>query len=150
MPHVGFILERILTHTKSRTQPRKRRVKRLSSRPPAGIVSLRFGLGSTNYRLHSGTKSRARNHCGPVALSLWALLLRVWPRASSTWVRIGANAQEGRPGKYRCGRWETFHPGNASETGAARATVRVGGGVFSTRQVVIGRVFEDVNRNGPL
>ena len=26
--------------------------------------------------------------------------------------------------------------------------MRVGGGVFSTRQVIIGRVFEDVNRNG--
>jgi uncharacterized repeat protein (TIGR01451 family) len=62
-------------------------------------------------------------------------------------VRIGANAQEGDRDNVAVGRGD-FPSGEHSETGAARATVRVGGGVFSTRQVVIGRVFEDVNGNG--
>ena len=62
-------------------------------------------------------------------------------------VRIGANAREGDMENVAVGSG-IFPNGERSETGAARATVRVGGGVFSTRQVIIGRVFEDVNRNG--
>lgn len=62
-------------------------------------------------------------------------------------VRIGANAREGDMENVAVGSG-TFPNGERSETGAARAIVRVGGGVFSTRQVIIGRVFEDVNRNG--
>jgi uncharacterized repeat protein (TIGR01451 family) len=62
-------------------------------------------------------------------------------------VRIGANAREGDMENVAIGSG-TFPNGERSETGAARAIVRVGGGVFSTRQVIIGRVFEDVDRNG--
>ncbi|HEY8186346.1 MAG TPA: hypothetical protein VIF64_09770 [Pyrinomonadaceae bacterium] len=62
-------------------------------------------------------------------------------------VRIGANAREGNMENVAIGSG-TFPDGEKSETGAARAIVRVGGGVFSTRQIIIGRVFEDVNRNG--
>jgi uncharacterized repeat protein (TIGR01451 family) len=62
-------------------------------------------------------------------------------------VRIGANAREGDQENVAVGSG-TFGNGERTETGAARATVRVGGGVFSTRQVIIGRVFEDVNLNG--
>lgn len=62
-------------------------------------------------------------------------------------VRIGANAREGDMENVAFGSG-TFPGGERSDTGAARAIVRVGGGVFSTRQVIIGRVFEDVNRNG--
>ena len=62
-------------------------------------------------------------------------------------VRIGANAREGDMENVAIGSG-TFGNGERTETGAVRAIVRVGGGVFSTRQVIIGRVFEDVNRNG--
>ena len=62
-------------------------------------------------------------------------------------VRIGANAREGDSENVAVGSGD-FPSGEHTETGAARATVRVGGGVFSTRQLIIGRVFEDVNRNG--
>jgi len=62
-------------------------------------------------------------------------------------VRIGANAREGDMENVAIGSG-IFGGGERTETGAARAMVRVGGGVFSTRQVIIGRVFEDVNRNG--
>ncbi len=62
-------------------------------------------------------------------------------------VRVGANAREGEMENVASGSG-VFPNGDRSETGTARATVRVGGGVFSTHQVIIGRVFEDVNRNG--
>lgn len=62
-------------------------------------------------------------------------------------VRIGANAREGDRENVAIGSG-IFGSGERTETGAVRAIVRVGGGVFSTRQVIIGRVFEDVNRNG--
>lgn len=62
-------------------------------------------------------------------------------------VRIGVNTREGDNENVAIGSG-TFQNGDKTETGPARAVVRVGGGVFSTRQVILGRVFEDVNRNG--
>jgi uncharacterized repeat protein (TIGR01451 family) len=62
-------------------------------------------------------------------------------------VRIGANAREGNMENIAVGSGD-FPSGEHTDTGTARATVRVGGGIFSTRQVIIGRVFEDANRNG--
>jgi uncharacterized repeat protein (TIGR01451 family) len=62
-------------------------------------------------------------------------------------VRIGANARPGDRENVAVGSGD-FPSGERGTTGAARATVRVGGGVFSSQQVIIGRVYEDVNRNG--
>jgi len=62
-------------------------------------------------------------------------------------VRIGANAREGDQENVAIGAG-AFPNGERTETAAVRAIVHVGGGVFSTRQVIIGRVFQDVNRNG--
>ena len=62
-------------------------------------------------------------------------------------VRIGVNAREGDADNLAIAHG-VFASGEHTESGTARATVRVGGGAFSTRQVIIGRVFEDVNRNG--
>ncbi len=62
-------------------------------------------------------------------------------------VRIGANAQPGDRENVAIGSGE-YPSGERGATGTARATVRVGGGVFSSQQVIIGRVYEDVNRNG--
>ena len=62
-------------------------------------------------------------------------------------VRIGANARPGDRENVAIGSGD-FPSGERNATGAARATVRVGGGVFSSQQVIIGRVYEDVNRNG--
>lgn len=62
-------------------------------------------------------------------------------------VRIGANARPGDRENVAVGSGD-FPSGERGATGAARATVRVGGGVFSSQQVIIGRVYEDVNRNG--
>lgn len=62
-------------------------------------------------------------------------------------VRVGANAGEGER-ENTATAIGVFASGERNETAPARATVFVGGGVFSTRQVVVGRVFEDVNNNG--
>jgi uncharacterized repeat protein (TIGR01451 family) len=62
-------------------------------------------------------------------------------------VRIGANAREGRQENLAVA-VGAFPSGERSETQPARASVMVGGGAFSTRQILMGRVFEDVNGNG--
>jgi uncharacterized repeat protein (TIGR01451 family) len=62
-------------------------------------------------------------------------------------VRVGANAGEGERENTAVA-IGVFPSGERDETAPARATVFVGGGVFSTRQVVVGRVFEDANGNG--
>ncbi|MBD0371829.1 MAG: DUF11 domain-containing protein, partial [Pyrinomonadaceae bacterium] len=62
-------------------------------------------------------------------------------------VRVGVNARDGEQvntatasGRFASGETVTTQP--------AQATVRVGRGVFSTRQIIMGRVFEDANNNG--
>ncbi|HEX8710026.1 MAG TPA: hypothetical protein VF723_17425 [Pyrinomonadaceae bacterium] len=62
-------------------------------------------------------------------------------------VRIGANAHEGQQENLAVASG-LFPTGESSETAPARASVLVGGGAFSTRQILLGRVFEDVNGNG--
>jgi uncharacterized repeat protein (TIGR01451 family) len=62
-------------------------------------------------------------------------------------VRIGANAREGRQENLAVASG-AFASGEQSRTQPARASVTVGGGAFSTRQILMGRVFEDVNGNG--
>jgi uncharacterized repeat protein (TIGR01451 family) len=62
-------------------------------------------------------------------------------------VRVGANAREGRQENLATASG-AFPSGERTETRPARAVVQVGGGAFSTRQILLGRVFDDVNRNG--
>jgi uncharacterized repeat protein (TIGR01451 family) len=62
-------------------------------------------------------------------------------------VRIGANAREGSQENVAIASG-LFANGEQIQTAPARATVQVGSGVFSTRQIILGRVFEDVNGNG--
>ncbi|HYE65643.1 MAG TPA: hypothetical protein VD966_08670 [Pyrinomonadaceae bacterium] len=61
-------------------------------------------------------------------------------------VRIGVNAREGEQGNVAIASG-LFPSGERNETPPARASVNVSGGVFSTRQIILGRVFEDINRN---
>ncbi|HJU56270.1 MAG TPA: SdrD B-like domain-containing protein, partial [Pyrinomonadaceae bacterium] len=62
-------------------------------------------------------------------------------------VRVGANAHEGRQ-ENRAAASGLFLSGERTETMPATAAVQVGGGAFSTRQILLGRVYEDANRNG--
>ncbi|HKR13819.1 MAG TPA: hypothetical protein VJT15_17270 [Pyrinomonadaceae bacterium] len=62
-------------------------------------------------------------------------------------LRVGANAQEGERENVAIARG-LFPNGETIQTVAARAIVFVGRGAFSTRQVIVGRVFIDENHNG--
>ncbi len=62
-------------------------------------------------------------------------------------VRVGANATEGEHINSAVASGVQIS-GETLATQPAQASVRVRGGVFSMRQVVIGRVFEDRNGNG--
>jgi len=61
--------------------------------------------------------------------------------------RVGPNARVGEEENVAVssGRFAT---GETVKTTPARASVFVGGGVFTTRQIILGRVFVDENRNG--
>lgn len=61
-------------------------------------------------------------------------------------VRIGANARDGEQENVAIANGR-FSNGDLSQTTPARATVVVGRGAFSSRQIILGRVFVDVNRN---
>lgn len=69
-------------------------------------------------------------------------------RATVTYrVRVGANASEGE--HLNTAIASGVRPdGEPVTTEPARASVRVRAGIFSMRQIIIGRVFEDANRNG--
>jgi uncharacterized repeat protein (TIGR01451 family) len=62
-------------------------------------------------------------------------------------VRIGANAQEGNQFNQAVATGR-FPNGDQIQTDAARVSVYVGAGVFSMRQIILGRVYEDLNLNG--
>jgi uncharacterized repeat protein (TIGR01451 family) len=62
-------------------------------------------------------------------------------------VRIGANAREGEQFNTAQGTG-TLSLGEVVSTPVARAGVRVRRGVFSSQQLILGRVFEDANSNG--
>ena len=60
---------------------------------------------------------------------------------------MGANASEGEQVNVAQASG-TFPTGEQSVSTIARAIVRISTGVFSTRQVIVGRVFVDMNNNG--
>jgi uncharacterized repeat protein (TIGR01451 family) len=62
-------------------------------------------------------------------------------------VRIGANAREG-PQLNQAVAAGRFANGDLVQTDTARVSVYVGAGVFSARQIILGRVYEDRNLNG--
>jgi uncharacterized repeat protein (TIGR01451 family) len=62
-------------------------------------------------------------------------------------VRVGANAREGEQVNSAVATGK-FTNGETVSAAPARASVRVRRGVFSTQQVIVGRVFDDANANG--
>lgn len=62
-------------------------------------------------------------------------------------VRVGVNARDGDQVNTATASGR-FASGETVTTAPAQATVRVGRGVFSTRQIIMGRVFDDANGNG--
>ncbi|HKG15518.1 MAG TPA: SdrD B-like domain-containing protein, partial [Pyrinomonadaceae bacterium] len=69
-------------------------------------------------------------------------------RATLTYrVRVGANAREGQQFNTASATG-TLTGGERVSTPQARASVRVRRGVFSSQQVIVGRVYADANSNG--
>ncbi|HVF44079.1 MAG TPA: SdrD B-like domain-containing protein, partial [Pyrinomonadaceae bacterium] len=69
-------------------------------------------------------------------------------RATLTYrVRVGANARDGQQFNTASASG-TLTGGERVSTPQARASVRVRRGVFSSQQVIVGRVYVDANRNG--
>lgn len=62
-------------------------------------------------------------------------------------VRVGANAREGDQENLAVAS-AVFPSGEKTQSAQARATVFVSAGIFSTQQVLVGRVFVDTNGNG--
>jgi uncharacterized repeat protein (TIGR01451 family) len=62
-------------------------------------------------------------------------------------VRIGANAHQGQQFNQAVAAGR-FANGDPVQTDTARVSVYVGAGVFSARQIILGRVYEDRNLNG--
>lgn len=62
-------------------------------------------------------------------------------------VRVGVNARDGEQVNTAVASGR-FASGETLTTMPAKATVRIGRGVFSTRQIIMGRVFDDANNNG--
>ena len=62
-------------------------------------------------------------------------------------VRVGANASEGDQVNLAVAAG-TFPSGEQTVTATAHAIVKISAGAFSTRQVIVGRVFVDTNGNG--
>ena len=86
-----------------------------------------------------------RTQAGVVAR--WQCLALGMPGHAITYrVRIGVNAREGE--NYNSASvGGKFPSGESLQTPPARAAVRVSAGVFSMRQIIIGRVFVDSNGN---
>ncbi len=62
-------------------------------------------------------------------------------------VRVGANAHDGDQQNVAFAAGQ-FLSGEQTAAGPAIASVKLGSGVFSTRQIIVGRVFTDMNGNG--
>lgn len=62
-------------------------------------------------------------------------------------VRVGANAREGEQENVAVASG-LFPNGESIQSAAGRASIVVGRGAFSTRQIIVGRVFIDQNGNG--
>ncbi|HEX8070669.1 MAG TPA: isopeptide-forming domain-containing fimbrial protein [Pyrinomonadaceae bacterium] len=98
------------------------------------------GAGATARAVEPDVQGNALTfHLGPLAAGAQATL--------TYRVRIGVNAREGE--SVNSAFVAARDPLGAPVTSApARASVRVTRGIFSTRQIVLGRVFADANGNG--
>jgi uncharacterized repeat protein (TIGR01451 family) len=110
-------------------------------------VSFHYAPGTAALRVGADEQRRLEPEVAGNTLTFRLPALPAGASAQITYrVRVGANAREGdavnsavATGRYASGERVTTQP--------ARATVRVGAGVFSTRKIIIGRVFVDANGN---
>jgi uncharacterized repeat protein (TIGR01451 family) len=111
-------------------------------------TSFQFAPGTATVQKGTGTTETITPVTEGDALTFHLGQLQPGERASVSYrVRVGVNARAGEQvntaiasGRFASGENVTSSP--------AQATVRIGRGVFSTRQIIMGRVFEDANNNG--
>jgi uncharacterized repeat protein (TIGR01451 family) len=111
-------------------------------------TSFQYAVGTASMQKGSAQSTTLTPVVEGDALTFPLGQLQPGERATVTYrVRIGASAHDGDQinTAVASGR---FSSGEAITTTPAQATVRVGRGVFSMRQIIIGRVFEDANSNG--
>ncbi|HEX8745778.1 MAG TPA: SdrD B-like domain-containing protein [Pyrinomonadaceae bacterium] len=110
---------------------------------------------SFQYAVGTATLQKGASQSAPVvpvvegdALTFQLGQLQPGERATVSYrVRVGVNAGDGEQVNTATASGR-FASGERLTTTPAKATVRVGRGVFSTRQIIMGRVFEDANDNG--
>ncbi|MCA1614084.1 MAG: DUF11 domain-containing protein [Acidobacteria bacterium] len=110
--------------------------------------SFHYARGSGLVQVAPAAAQAAEPEVAGNTLTFRLAALAAGARATFTYrVRVGANAREGEAVNSAVAA-ALYSSGERVTTSAARATVRVGRGIFSTRQIVIGRVFVDANGNG--
>lgn len=110
--------------------------------------SFQFAQGSGTLQKGSAQSASLTPTYEGDALTFQLGVLQAGERATLSYrVRIGVNAREGDQINTAVGTGR-FATGENVSTPPAQATVRVGRGVFSTQQIIMGRVFEDANNNG--
>ena len=109
--------------------------------------SFHYAAGTAQLTVSPAPPQNVEPQVNGNALTFNVGTLAAGARASLVYrVRIGVNAQEGDQTNSATASG-VYASGERVSTSASRATVRVGRGVFSTRQIIIGRVFEDRNGN---
>jgi uncharacterized repeat protein (TIGR01451 family) len=117
----------------------------VSDRPP---VSFNYAAGSARVTVGSALAQtiEPQTQNGGMTFRLGELSHGATARVIYR-VRVGANAREGQQ-ENLASVSGVFPSGEKTAAGPAKAVVNVSAGVFSTRQVLIGRVFVDADGNG--
>ncbi|HKS27631.1 MAG TPA: SdrD B-like domain-containing protein [Pyrinomonadaceae bacterium] len=111
-------------------------------------ASFQYAVGTATLQKGSGQSAPIAPVIEGDALTFQLGQLQPGERANLSYrVRVGVNAGEGDKTNTAIASGR-FASGETLTTAPAKATVRVGRGVFSTRQIIMGRVFEDANNNG--
>lgn len=111
-------------------------------------ISFQYAAGSARVSVGSGTAQTIEPQAqdGGMTFRLGSLTHGANVRVTYR-VRVGVNAREGAQ-ENLASVSGLFPSGEKTAAGPARAIVNVSAGVFSTRQVLIGRVFIDTDGNG--
>jgi uncharacterized repeat protein (TIGR01451 family) len=111
-------------------------------------VSFQYAAGSARVTVGSGTAQTIEPQTQQVGMTFQLGSLTHGANVRVTYrVRVGVNAREGEQENLASASGQ-FPSGEKTAAGPARAIVNVSAGVFSTRQVLIGRVFVDTDGNG--
>ena len=141
----------IITYTLNIQNPTSLAISKLvvSDLPPD---SFHYAEGTVQVRRSDSGATEALSGTEHVEMANGRLIMKLDEIAPASHIqiryrlRVGVNAREGEQVNQVLAEG-TFPNGELVQTDLARATVYVRAGLFSTRQIILGRVYEDVNRN---